>query len=338
MTQAIIRVGSQAELLAYLPALTGFTLEHSIVCVGFIGNRSAGAFRFDLPKRHTPSIAHSVVSLATRFPSDVEFVLVIYSPTPSRYSRLATQLRDALDQAGFGVRELLWQSETDWGSFLDGMAHRLELTALAPMPTGMNLISTWADADSRFVVNTGDVARRFRNSAIPLPNRLLLRACEAVLHDDASAADIALVASALAAPRMRDLVLMHWAFGQDAAVKMAAELRRQSARGDAEFAEALLGRSVIAPENERIALALTACHRFLALHLSEIEPPVTTVQAWLCWAVGETTLAAELLKSALRSNAGYGLAQLLDAYFASGAVPEWAFAHITAKAAPGVSR
>lgn len=326
MTQHIATARSQADLLAMLPQLTGFPLEHSVLFVAFRGNRSHGAFRIDIPPRSaTTRAVHALTGLAARFPADVEFVVVIYDQRRRPVPTFVQAIRSALDAAGFGIRDLLWQSDREWGCYFDDCVNVIE-AGVAPLPMGLsNAVSSQVDPDSHYEVSAASVRAALQSAAHPVANRLLVRAVEAAVSPEASAQQLMLVGAALQCSAFRDLVLLQWAFGEDCGTQCARELRLHTPVEERLWLDAFTGQRESGPSFQRIALALTACVRMRALGIDELMAPLWTIEGWLSWAVGESSRAGMCFAHALEADPAYELAILLDAMTAAGTVPEWAY-------------
>lgn len=123
----IIRAGGAHDLLALVPALTGFRPERSIVCVAFRGTRSIGVLRHDLPRRprDRPALVTAIVGTLCRMPGVDAVVPIAYTDATFSAGRgmperplLSLFVRRA-EQAGFHVRDALCRAADAWGSYLD---------------------------------------------------------------------------------------------------------------------------------------------------------------------------------------------------------------------------
>ena len=68
----VLKASGSADFLATLPAVAGFTARNSVVVALFVGSRSYGALRIDLPGRRRTSdfraLGDAIVDLATQVP------------------------------------------------------------------------------------------------------------------------------------------------------------------------------------------------------------------------------------------------------------------------------
>lgn len=124
---AIIRAAAAHDLLALVPMLAGFRPERSLLCVAFVGNRTAGVLRHDLPSgadEHDRLVA-AVIGTVCRIPDVDAIVPVVY--TDERFAETGRMPRRDLlalvveraGQAGFLVRDALCQADDGWASLLD---------------------------------------------------------------------------------------------------------------------------------------------------------------------------------------------------------------------------
>ncbi|MCI2959018.1 DUF4192 domain-containing protein [Agromyces atrinae] len=124
----ILRASAAHDFLALVPTLTGYRSENSIVCVAFRGNRTAAAFRVDLPapgdERGERAVIDAIVGLFCRLPEVDAAVPVIYTEstfadTGIPRARFADRLVEVLGENGFLVRDALCHAADAWGSYLD---------------------------------------------------------------------------------------------------------------------------------------------------------------------------------------------------------------------------
>ncbi|WP_168197173.1 DUF4192 family protein [Agromyces laixinhei] len=123
----IIRAEAAHDFLALVPSLAGFRPERSLVCVAFIGNRTAGVLRFDLPRRvrdRAPLVA-TIVGTLCRLPGVDALVPIVYTDARFGVGRgmpqrsLLGMLTARAEEAGFLVRDALCRASDGWGSLLD---------------------------------------------------------------------------------------------------------------------------------------------------------------------------------------------------------------------------
>lgn len=133
---------------------------------------------------------------------------------------------------------------------------------------------------------------------------------------------------AMQSPPTRDMLLLHWAFGVEAGARAQQE-NLMFAAGDVgagQQSAGLLWGEGPRPDPERIDAAIGLLLELLARCPRRYTPPVLSMLAWLCWALGQSSRAAVFVEMAREVDRGYGFAEVLGALLCSGRLPEWAFA------------
>lgn len=141
-------------------------------------------------------------------------------------------------------------------------------------------------------------------------------------------------------PICRDAMMLQIAFGagvgrrvlRDALELLAAP---RAATGDSEpaaeepagveYGRLLLGDTRRAPDTERVERGVVILLRAAAAVPADERAGLLCMAAWLVWGLGRGSAAASLLELALAAEPAHGMARLLARYFATGALPEWAF-------------
>ncbi len=130
----VLRPTSAADFFATVPAITGFTARNSVVVLPFVGKRSRGAFRMDLPRSTRRSdlgaIGSWIVTTLGKLPEvtgvDVDGVaIVVYTdasfaeqngiPHLEVWRAIASKLR----RSGFALKEAGCIASDGWASYLD---------------------------------------------------------------------------------------------------------------------------------------------------------------------------------------------------------------------------
>lgn len=334
-TPVVVRARSRRELLDLVPRIAEFDLTESLLCLVFESNRSSGGFRLDLPPLgREQEFAHAVTRLASRYPRRHHLLLVITtaegSVAAAPQQRVAVALRCALDRAGFELIDVLWQSATAWGSYVDGVAQLHSQPQ--PQPQACSAGSEpGSERERERAAPSATERTRFallvRAAETPRANRALLDVLERTLCGHGSALDRATVIRAIEQPALRDLVLIQWAFGAAAGQQLVAEIRRHGRHSfDSPLAARVLGQGADCPDLARLALARERCAELRALAPREWHPTIYIVEAWMLWASGQTTRATKLLGCALELNPEHTFAALFLAFLNCGQVPNWAFA------------
>jgi hypothetical protein len=125
----VVKAHKASDLLALLPELAGFQPRNSVVLLAFHGRRTCGAIRFDLPSSTKSAMQkslalHMVGTLSKLTNAESAVVAIFADATREDSNKLpfveyARLLGRRLDQAGFGVRELLYQGPAGWGSYYE---------------------------------------------------------------------------------------------------------------------------------------------------------------------------------------------------------------------------
>ncbi|WP_295012581.1 DUF4192 family protein [uncultured Microbacterium sp.] len=134
----IVHAAGAAELLAAIPALTGFTPRNSLVLLPFRGARTAGAIRFDLPPSDDAGdgppgllseFAATAVGLVRRVPGTDALAIAVYAdpdgviragapPRPPRSGLVGAVEREA-ERRGLRIVEALHVGGTSWADYRD---------------------------------------------------------------------------------------------------------------------------------------------------------------------------------------------------------------------------
>jgi hypothetical protein len=240
------------DFVAAVPSILGFTVRNSLVCVAFGGSRSAGAVRFDLPKRLRTSdyraIASAAIGMLGRMPGVDGVTPVIYTDKTFLGERgipwldFQRMLVSRFKDSGFHLPYALCVAADGWGSYFD--------------PDGPREGRPLAQLEASTV---GKEARAIRNenpqdiselAALPMPNALqrhnveqtleILRtgnddACDMVLDrlellgeldpvswvetclnaDSMSADTTAWLLHLVQSPANRDAMMLQFAFGKE---------------------------------------------------------------------------------------------------------------------------
>ena len=130
--QTIVKASNDAALLALMPHLLGMHPRNSVVVLGFRGNRTHGALRFDLPAPTgaRPSlvykrVAKAIVGTLGKLPgADGVLVAVV---TDARFARssipphldFVAELTRSIDRSRFGLRAVLCRARDGWAPYFD---------------------------------------------------------------------------------------------------------------------------------------------------------------------------------------------------------------------------
>jgi hypothetical protein len=248
----IVRASSTADLLAMVPALVGFAPQRSVVCVPFIGKRTAEpVMRVDLPDRRRESdsrnLAGYLIGALSRLRAVDRVAIVVYTDLGFAAERgiphldLGRALEKAFRRAGFGIVDSACVGSDGWGSYLE-RSHQDEGRPLADIAASPFASRTDVVADSRRVANEhaqipdADDERRSlvasllaRGPKLPIENLDLIDVVEAAMAakelTPLAAAGMLWVAQT---PAARDVMLLQAAYGEEVGVYAFSEQLRMT--------------------------------------------------------------------------------------------------------------
>ncbi|WP_104083977.1 DUF4192 domain-containing protein [Cryobacterium sp. Y11] len=161
--------------------------------------------------------------------------------------------------------------------------------------------------------------------------------------EDDAAALLVLVQS----PPNRDQIMVQFAFGREEGVRAQeinqhyALLQHETGRslddivtdeinlgdpGAQHTSDIMIGLRRDRPDVDRIRIAITLLRTVVAMAPRSARPAPLCMLAWLSWALGSGSVAGFFVDQALAIDSRYSMANLLQLLFASGHLPEWAFA------------
>lgn len=361
MTETI-RVATDADFLALLPRIAGYTARNSVVCALISGRRTQAAFRLDLPARRGTAghraIAEFILSTAERTPGIDRVAVVVYTDASFEehhgipWPELARDIARRVDHGGLGITGFYCVAADGWSSYFEQprpcrreLGEIRESTAhreTAPLPR----------AELPMV---GDLERRAFLRDLRTINEMvrpsdLVEACLGPHPDTRRCAALALV---IQSPAVRDQAMLQIAFGETIGSVVAERNRTPAARQrfrdrsmddlvlqegregrldlDDEIAALMLGRGRIRPDPARLRRGIQAL-RFIVACVSEVERPAPLCMlAWLCWARGLGTAAGGWLEFAHAVDPDYGMTRLLRTLLTRIPFPEWALPENGAK-------
>jgi len=146
-------------------------------------------------------------------------------------------------------------------------------------------------------------------------------------------------------PARRDEMMLQAAFGELTGRAVVADsehyhrLQRQSGQSmdevvqtemqagrHSELGGLIMGEGTMRPTVERVERMIVHLKQICALAEPDTLPPVYCMLAWLLWSRGLGSAAGHFVDRALDIDPEYGMALVLYSLFASGRLPEWAFA------------
>ncbi|MDZ8276547.1 DUF4192 family protein [Microbacterium aquimaris] len=124
---SIVKAANAAEFLALVPRLAGYQPSESLVLVPFVGTRTAGVMRVDLPvgadADEIDRCAATFLGMVCRLPDVDGFAAIVYTAAGFAGGMPHRRLLDALitraDAAGLRVTDALCVAGDGWGSAFD---------------------------------------------------------------------------------------------------------------------------------------------------------------------------------------------------------------------------
>ena len=353
----IVRAASDADFLAALPGLAGFSARNSLVVGLFQGRFAVGAFRLDLPERRRTAdfreIAEFVVAVASRSIGVDRVCPVVYTDETFEarhgipWSGFADDVASRIRRSGLCLTGFFCVAADGWGDYL----RRRPATRrpLAEIEGSALFAAVEPLTDRELIPEIGDRERAAFRSAYESVEETddvgeALERCLAA--EQVGARALARIALTLRSPSHRDRCTLQIAFGelvgevvaqQDDAYRdlqrrrgvsmddvVRDELGSGRLRHDDEIHGLYLGRGRIRPDPDRMAAGIGLLTRMVACLDDEDRPSPLCMLAWLSWASGLGTLAARYLDLAARIDGGYPMTGLLLTLTRHVPIPEWA--------------
>lgn len=347
----VVRAADAAEFLSMVPHLAGCTPRDSLVLVPFADRRTMGALRVDLPPADVdparlPELAAAFVAMLTRIQHANRVAIVVYTDDPYRdaHGRIArSALVEALlrcaHAADYAIVEALCVAADAWGSHLepDGPWAGHPLDRIRPEDVdwpGSDRDAIRADQTAGCELPPSDlvererVARELTSMSVRLDDPAIPALLEdAVAHDDEpSPRGLALLTLMLDRPAIRDIALSQWCGGVEAgrAIQRFNVAWAAGEDVDLDGPLALAGEGPT-PDADRLRRALALTKRVAACAPRERRAGPLAAAAWLSWALGRSTHAANFVGLAQAIDPGHGLAGIVARMVAAGHLPAWAY-------------
>ncbi|MDY0985173.1 DUF4192 family protein [Microbacterium sp. CFBP9023] len=361
----LLRASGSAEFLSIVPSLAGFTPTESLVLLPFRGTRTYGAMRLDLPRSHDDlaDYADAAVGLVSRVERTDAVALVVYTDDTVQRTRdglvlpFAVEVDEVLgraEDAGLRIVDALCVTPDGWSSYLDGDPQVRRLDRLAPEVPGVGDVSGdqlsgaalpavgFADKErvGRALRDVGGLLERGGTPGATGTETPQAIAALVLLEDIpaffesvlASPDDLPPFATAallwcLDRPLFRDVALTQWATdarGGERTLQAQLDFAGATTRVPDDLGDVFLGRGPT-PDPQRLAVALSLVRTAAALAPPAARPAPLTAAAWLSWALGRSSHAAQYLDLVRAIDPEYGLAALLASMIDAAMLPEWAF-------------
>ncbi|KHK96557.1 hypothetical protein LK09_14520 [Microbacterium mangrovi] len=284
--------------------------------------------------------------------------------------QLARAVARRADACGIELRDALCVASTGWASFLEAdhpeAGHPLDLIesadtagALPPVapgdqhagadlpvvdPTRLADVAAALDALTAAVVPapTTEPAGRAEPAARADPRALetltalddIPEFLEDLLVRDAASLppfEAARAALCLSRPAVRDIALLQWSGSmRDGDAALAAQLHWETGAPYPEDLGARVWGDGPTPDPDRLAAGLAVARECAALTTGTRRAAVLGLCAWLAWAQGRSTVAADYAAQATAIDADAGLAEIVLAFVTTAHLPDWAFQHAAA--------
>ncbi len=357
-----LRTSSAIRLLAALPHQLGYTPRDSVVILPVAGRETRGILRMDLPSPDDiDAVAGIAVANARRVPDADAAIVVVFTSGDAldaegvAHGTLVNAIRRRADDEGLAVPGELCVARDGWTSYADPDVRPLADISgeREPGPEAAR-----SQADGIDVPHSGAADRERVAALIGLldalptdPYRRRLSSARVFTGDDALDADLraldadphgifeeavgdavptperaALWMWILRAPALRDVALTQWAGGAgEARTTLTWQDAWNAGTSDVpDFPVRLAGEGP-RPEMSRLDRARETVRGLAARAPLTHLPVCFAVCAWLSWALGNSTHAAEYARRALELEPGYTLPGLVHGLTDAGVLPGWAY-------------
>ncbi|WP_431709615.1 DUF4192 family protein [Glutamicibacter uratoxydans] len=343
------------DVLAYIPHALGFHPEKSVVLLLLVERRLEATLRVDLPARSAERTDYQVwiaqvCELLSRLPGLSATVGVVYPQSTAGaagclpWSELISCLAEELSDRDIPLHQAwCYDGGQVWDYSCENPQHGC-LTVAHPelSPTSLRLVvagsapltEPWDGRD----VHEWPNATQIRELAKTLDGDYLdsLDAWAMILDAQPFDAERILrnepliparLISGLSIRMVRDILPYLAGAGTIAAVN-AVSLIQAHRRGQpvqiSGMTDFLLGRGTLTPQWERVEQLWFICRDLLGVAQGEERAALLCLLAWIEWAKGRGSMSMALLRSALKEEPGYRLAQLLEQLLQRGIMPQWA--------------
>lgn len=356
MTRPVVASDS-LSLLALIPELIGFEPTSSMVLVTFRAGSSCAAVRVDLPpddggggrvggarSDELRRFATTLIGIVCRVQGVDGLLAVTYGectrPGDAPATELVAELRRAASDAGFKLLDALYVSSHGWGDY-EGCRHgdRAELdaalglrradpdaTELRPSPREEAALPVASAAEKRRAAQALTVLR----SRDDRPDPVWFAEYSASWPDGRTGpVAAALTAHVLSQPFARDAALFTWGWGSRfgrRALRFEERHRQGQPPDDAQIALGLAGKGGLPrPSEHGVQRAIRLLRQVAATVTGADGAPMLASLAWLNWALGRGSVAAEYVDQARTADPDYPFAELIETMLDAGMLPEWVF-------------
>ncbi len=327
-----ITAQSTREFLGLVPALLGFTPQHSLVLVPFEQTRSLGALRVDL-EADPATLAGTTMGLLCRVPAATGVAAIIYTDDDAASTAtLAAEIATRADHTGLHLVESLYVASDGYGSNRTGGEPRPLAEIVTPDPLREHVAASQA-SEATIPDADPDRAAAIAQALDSIEDGDLVAFVDVAEHAastdpaELDAHRAAVMLSGLGSPLLRDVALIQWATdpenGERALHAQLAAAIGVPVSGD--IARTLWGEGA-RPEAARLIGGLAIAQHLAPYGNDTQRPNLLAAAAWLSWALGRSTHAAIYADRALAIDPEHGMAQIVATIVSAGRLPDWAFA------------
>ena len=359
----IVKTSDPRQLLLLAPHMAGGTPSRSALVLPFIGKRTGNAIRVDLPqstcdsscdlsRSHTPycdrcladaaAWARVITDFAVRLGA-AGIALIVYPGHDLGLEELPFRsaveaVRDDASRLGIRVVATLVAGTDSWGDYrypggargplaeIDGLERGdLDMpdpgelvsgaAALPPLPGDL-----WS-AGQRQVIERLMNEDPADYDPIDAVDYAMSTGRPSLTHKQ-----VAVLTSHVQSPVVRDEMLMTMIGGVEEGLKTREASIEWNVTGTSERVEeeaALIMGVQGSPDRSRLARALELWHDVAAQTVTEQQPAVYAVLAWLHWAMGAVSAAAACVERAADGDPDHGFVQIVGTIIDSGHIPCW---------------
>lgn len=326
-------VSSPADVLATVAHMLGYTPAESIVFLTMTGKKSGATLRVDKPAPGSDAAdwAQTIVSYLLYDESADGVLIAVYTDADRRdgrppFAEHIGAVQRELNTVEMPVKTGWLVTSTRWGNYFDPADQHHDPSEISDSAANAELIFHGSQAAGGNIPEdpaytggeaTGDAiaeaASRYDGTdpldfTAPAMREARALWAEAIGTGVDEAAAVALVAT-LHNKGMRDRIM--------------ADLIDPSDEPEA-FRQTLTGQTTTAPDWARVDAAGQLITDLLAATPTQYRAPLFTMQGWLSWYKGRSTLAAAYIDKATAADPGHELAKLLGELFELGILPETA--------------
>lgn len=331
----VIKAESPAAFLSMVPMMLGFTPENSVAIVTFIGGRSAGVMRIDMPEpENWAGFSNTVLGMVSRMGGVDGLAVIAYTDAEDAGPFLGG-FAAAADLFGFRVVDVAHVSSERWASLTAGQSGpRYEIEIAPPEAQALSLPErnvrgedlsqggTEAEEIAALLVDPEALFDRFDDDGQVDPIEVM----ESFITGEVTQEDTATLAVWVSRPSQRDVVLIEWLRGYDAGWRaLGAQLAwEDGVEYPTDLARVMWGEGD-RPDPDRLLKAHAVLHHLASVTDGEYKVGALSLLAWFSWALGRSSEAERWANDALAIDPAHGLSEIVRSFVSAGHLPDWAF-------------